>query len=476
MISQIFKGLHRLWSTTESAKSLLGICVIIWVFSVVLWCTGCGRGGSSPQAGLRIWHWMTDREDAFAQLAKRYAQEHGAPVRFELYAPSDLYAQKVRAAAQTDGLPDIYGILGEMRDFASFVQAGHVLNLTQPMTEQGNAWRNTFFPIALAMNSFDDDNAYGAEEGIYGVPIDVMNIQLFYNKRLLAKLGLDPEQPPQTWEAFLSVGKLAKSQGLIGFVSGWAELWLIDCFATDYAIHLMGQKRVEATFKGKVPYTDPDWLEVLGLFAQMRDSGLLAEGIVTMVNKRAEQLFANEQAVFAFNGTWGVNVYQGMNPNLDYGVMMLPLVRQDRPMVTWGGAGSALMVNAKSPRRDAAIAFLRWLTAEEQQRLLLEATNNIPANRLATTVLSAPLAAFADDMDKVVHPRLFDVQERSQVIEAFDKGIQSILIGEETPLQVAQAVQELKAREERRTAVQRSEETRQASLPSVHRQPSTVHR
>jgi ABC-type glycerol-3-phosphate transport system substrate-binding protein len=407
--------------------------------------SGCGRGAGNPQAGLRIWHWMTDREDAFAQLAKRYAQEHGVPVRFELYAPSDLYAQKVRAAAQTDGLPDIYGVLGEMRDFASFIQAGHVLNLTEAMRAQNAVWQDSFFPIALAMNSFDDDNAYGVEEGIYGVPIDVMNIQLFYNKRLLAKLGVDPQTPPQTWEAFLSVGKLAKSQGLIGFVSGWAELWLIDCFATDYAIHLMGQKRVEATFKGKVPYTDPDWLEVLGLFAQMRESGLLAEGIVTMVNKRAEQLFANEQAVFALNGTWGVNVYRRMTPDLKYGVMMPPTLK-NRPMVTWGGAGSSFFVNARSPRTEEALAFLQWLTEEPQQRYLLEATQNIPANRAAAASLSGALAAFADDMDATIHPRLFPVQEESTVIEAFDKGIQSIVIGEATPPQVAEHVESVKRR------------------------------
>ena len=428
---------------------------LLVVLLVVLSATSCGRSEQHAM-GVRVWHWMTDREEAFAELATRYQAQQGIPVRFELYAPSDLYVQKIRAAAQTGGLPDIFGVLGEMRDFASFIRAGHLLMLdaamAQSVTPQGDSWRSTFFPIALAMNTFDDDNSYGVPPGMYGVPVDVMNIQMFYNKRLLKELGLDPEHPPATWGEFLGVGQLAKEHGVLGLVSGWAELWLLDCFATDYAIHVMGQKQVEATFKGKIPYTDPRWLEVLGVFEQLRQSGLLAEGVVTMVNKRAEQLFANERAVFAFNGTWGVNVYRGMNPNLDYGLMMPPAIRKDRPMVTWGGAGSSFMVNAKSPQRDAAVAFLQWLTAQEQQRFLLETTHNIPANQLAATDLPPALAAFADDMRAVMHPRLFDVQERSTVIEAFDKGIQSILIGEATPLQVAQAVQAVKQREEARQA------------------------
>ena len=425
--------------------------LIGFVSVVALTAAGCGKPQAAGSKPLQVWHWMTDREEAFNELAKRYQQETGTAVRFELYAPSDVYVQKVRAAAQTDGLPEVYGILGEMRDLASFISAGHVLPLETAMGQDHEAWRSSFFPKALAVNAFGKDNPYGVAAGVYGVPIDVMNIQLFYNKKLLAKLGLDPEAPPSTWEAFLRVGKLANEKDLIGFVSGWAELWLIDCFATDYAIHQMDMKKVEATYRGKVSYTDSDWIKVLALFKDLRESGLLAKGIVTMVNKRAEQLFATERAVFAFNGTWGVNVYRSMNPTLEYGVMMLPRL-QDHPMVTWGGAGSSFFVNAKSPRAAEAVTFLKWLTAEPQQRYLLEATQNIPANRRAAENLPAPLAAFADDMDATVHPRLFGVQEHSPVIEAFDKGIQSILIGEATPEQVAAQVQEVKQREASRQA------------------------
>lgn len=414
------------------------------VCCVLVGCGGSGRPGSQP---LRVWHWMTDREAAFQELAKRYQAETGRAVRFELYAPSDLYVQKVRAAVQTNGLPDVFGVLGESRDLASFIQAGHVLPLTEAMEGDGGAWRSVFFPKALAVNRFEAGNPYGVPPGVYGVPIDVMNVQLFYNKTLLATLGVNPGAPPTTWEAFLRVAERARGSDLIGFVSGWGELWLIDCFATNYAIHEMGMSKVEATYRGKVPYTDPDWLKVLGRFVELRDSGLLAEGIVTMGNKRAEQLFANGQAVFAFNGTWGVNVYRSMNPGLDYGVMMPPPVHAHRPMVTWGGAGSSFFVNAKSPKAPEAVAFLQWLTAEPQQRSLLEATQNLPANRLAATDLPPALAAFADDMDATIHPRLFVVQEESAVIEAFDKGIQSILIGEATPAEVAARVQAVKQQE-----------------------------
>jgi ABC-type glycerol-3-phosphate transport system substrate-binding protein len=179
----------------------------------------------------------------------------------------------------------------------------------------------------------------------------------------------------------------------------------------------------------------------------MQDSGLLASGIVTMVNKTAEQLFANDKAVFAFNGSWCVNVYKGMNPNLDYAAILPPKVSDKYPMMIWGGAGSSFMVNARSKNKEEALKFLMWLTDREQQAYLAEATNNLPANKNSLARIPDILAQFARGMDSATHPNVWGVSEFSAVIEALDKGIQSIIIEEKTPEQVAAEVQKIKERE-----------------------------
>src|SRR5262245_19469467 len=76
---------------------------------------GCKKGGDSSAAGnpVIIWHWMTDREDAFNELAKKYKQETGKDVQFHLFAPSDVYSQKIEVGAQTNSLPDVFGVLGD---------------------------------------------------------------------------------------------------------------------------------------------------------------------------------------------------------------------------------------------------------------------------------------------------------------------------------------------------------------------------
>ena len=57
------------------------------------------------------------------------------------------------------------------------------------------------------------------------------------------------------------------------------------------------------------------------------------------------------------------------------------------------------------------------------------------------------LSQFASAMDNITHPSIWGVSEFPQVIETFGRGIQSVIIGEKTPEQLAREVQEMKERE-----------------------------
>ena len=406
--------------------------------------SGCS-GSQKPSNKILLWHWMTDRNDTFQALAQQYQKETGIEVDVQLFAPSEQYSQKIIASAQASILPDIYGVLDKKSVVADFINAGLVADLSDAMGADHAQWKNSLFDKALADKQFDAGNTYGVKPGIYGVPIDVTNQQMLYNKKLLAKAGITA--PPQTWADLIKDIQALKRVGITPFVSGWGELWLLDCFASNYAFNILGEGKIFATYRGEVKYTDPDWIKVFDLFAELRDKGALMEGIVTKGNKYAEQDFALERAAFAFNGAWSVNVYYKMNPNLDYGVIPPPPVNFAHPLKIWGSAGSSFMVNSTSPNKDKAIAFLKWLTAKDQQSVLARETKNLPSNKEALAVVSPILAEFAKGMDQSTHPNIWPLNEDPSVSEAFDKGIQDIIIGQKTPQQVANYVQEVKDRQ-----------------------------
>ncbi len=412
--------------------------------ALILTAFGCGQAGKSADQ-IEVWHWMTDRQDVLETLAGKYEEETGIKVKLSLFAPSDAYSQKIIAAAQANVLPDIYGILDKKAIIGSFIKAGYVADLTAEFQANDGAWEKSLFTKALDNNRFIDGNADKVKPGIYGVPIDVSNIQMVYNRNLLKKAGIT--KAPVTFDEFLVAVQALKRVGIAPFVTGFGEMWLVDCFASSYAFNIMGEEKVIATFRGDVPYTDPDWIKVFAVFQTLAKKGVFMEGIVTKGNKYAEQDFALERAAFSFDGSWCVNIYKSMNPGLDYGVMLLPVIKTGYPMRIWGGAGSSLVVNELSQNKDKAIAFLKWLTAAPQQAYLSEETNNLPANREASASIPRILSDFSKAMENSTHPSVWALNEDPLVVEVFDRGIQAIMIGEKTPQEVAQEVQKAKSRQ-----------------------------
>lgn len=417
---------------------LLG-ALILPVFS------SCSKKPPVPKADIVIWHWMTDRQAAFEKVAEQYQKETGIRVLFETYAPSEVYRDKVHAAANGKLLPEVFCPLGDKRELAAFINSGYIADLTPEMSK---GWSSEFYPKPLALNTFDASNEFNVKPGIYGVPIDVSAIEICYNKDLFKQAGLDPENPPQTWDEFIAAGKKLRSAGIQPFASGFGEGWLIGVFAASYEWNLLGKQGIIDTYKGKIAYTDPRWVRIFKLFDEMKQAGMFASGIATMVNKDAERIFTTGKAAMALNGSWGVNVYYTMNPNLNYSVMMPPKLKDAKyPMMISGGEGSSFNVNAQSPNKDKTVAFLKWLTAKNQQLVLANETRNIPANRNVVPDLTPVMRKFAQDIDKTFDP--LPVIEDWQVTNVKNLGLQAIIIGEKTPEQVAQEVQAEKERQQK---------------------------
>ena len=418
---------------------------------LILFLTGCGAQ-KPKEDKLVIWHWMTDRKDAFSELAQKYTQESGLKVEFKLFFPPKIYSQKVIAAARAKTLPDIFGILGERETLSAFIKAGYILNLSPYMKEEVDQeaeelvkWQDTFYPQTLRIVTFDENNTYGVGAGIYGVPIDTAIMQFIYNKTLFKEAGLDPEKSPETVDEFITLAQDIKEKtGTAGFICGWGEGWLINALATEWAINSMGEDKFLKTLEGKIPYTDPAWINVFSLFAKLKDSGILASNIATMTNKEAEAAFAEGKAAFSFNGSWSVNAYKQLSKSLDYAFFSLPKASGDHPIKVWGGAGSSFMVNPNSPKKDPAIKFLKWLSAKKQQEFLAKETNNLPAIKDVDQKLPPILKSLLGTFGSLTHPDIWPRNEDSRVIEIMNRGLQQIVMGLKTPEEVAREIQNKK--------------------------------
>ena len=60
--------------------ALQTLCLLLAIFMV----SGCsGSGSAKSEDVVKVWHWMTDRQEAFEKLTKDYYDQTGVKVVFE---------------------------------------------------------------------------------------------------------------------------------------------------------------------------------------------------------------------------------------------------------------------------------------------------------------------------------------------------------------------------------------------------------
>ena len=73
-------------------------------------------------------------------------------------------------------------------------------------TDEERAWLDSFYPTLM-------ENGKTAGK-TWGIPFQRSTIVMYYNKDAFREAGLDPENPPATWDEYIAAGKkLTKADG-----------------------------------------------------------------------------------------------------------------------------------------------------------------------------------------------------------------------------------------------------------------------
>jgi len=388
---------------------------------------------------LLFWHYFTDRQPVFEKIAQRYYRLTGVQVDFRVYGPAGAYFSKLQAAAQAGTLPDLFCLAADIQQQHHYVEAGHFLRLDPYFDEQ---WANWFESRTLDPFRFREGNKYGIEPGLYGLPLDVNNVQIFYNKTLFRQAGLDPDHPPKTWKEFLEVGRKLRAAGIHPFFSDfYGNDWHTTAFWTSYALAYLGIEKFRALVAGKIKFTEPAAVKAFQKFEEMRVARMFIPGIVGYNSNRP--LFEYNKVAMCFDGSWMIAVWQMNAPQFtDYSIFLPPQPEDAKYKVLIpGGAGAAFAINAKGNYIAEAVKFAKYLTNKESQVLYAKLGLNLPANRTAVLpeLIGEKLALFADDQ-QITYNGLFDNFE-PEVGYALNKAIQEVILGDKTPKEAAEEVQ-----------------------------------
>ena len=243
-------------------------------------------------------------------------------------------------------------------DSLALFKAGHLAELTE-MSGMEN------FP-SFAQSPWQTDS--GAQT--FCVPMASVIHGFFYNKKIFSELGLTV---PQTRDAFFAVLDKVKADGrYVPLAMSGSESWVSSelGFQNIGPNYWKGEDGRLALIGGQERLDNPQYVKVFEELARWRP--YLGEGGENRDYAATNELFTSGKAAFYVAGSWEIAPFTG---KVDFGVMRPPVAKQGDGCFFTDHTDIGMGMNPASKNKEAAMAFLQWLTTPQFAELY---TNSLP--------------------------------------------------------------------------------------------------
>lgn len=284
----------------------------------------------------------------------------------------------------------------------------------------------------------------------YGLPWVQGSRVLFINRDLFRRAGLNPDQPPQTWDELLAASQKigALGTGIYGFGQNIGERYVLYKKFMAFAWGNGGDVFDET---GTVVLNSPAVLEALEFYLKLGPHSLQEKQEVL------DQYFKTGRLGMQISGAWNLKNYKLEAPDLDYSVALVPKPSADRGSHASFAGAEMLVVFRASKHKDVALEFARFLQAYPQAKeLSLAAGSVFPAARQAMTdptFMSDPrVRVFVEQSltsrTTPAHPGWIEMEE------AIDRAVEESMYGRRAPRwcldDAAKEVEQIAARFEKK--------------------------
>jgi ABC-type glycerol-3-phosphate transport system substrate-binding protein len=262
------------------------------------------------------------------------------------------------------------------------------------------AIRNAIIPLdeyIQASKTFKWDNLWSrlqADCTMWGkkwtVPLSTDTRAFFYNKKLLKEAGLDPENPPDTWEQLLAaVPKLTKRDAgkrltQIGFTPSFANPPVYLMFFS--VLWCKGGDIVDKDLT-KITIATDKGIEAMKFLKELMDAqgGYKDAAAFTTGLTPAEGLdpFTMGAVATMMMGQWVFTTYDRVAKDLDYGITPGPKFQGSDVRCNYDGGGSWYIFRAGN-KQDLAWRFIEIVMEDSFLIPLSNQFNLLPATKTAS--------------------------------------------------------------------------------------------
>ncbi|MEA3398724.1 MAG: extracellular solute-binding protein [Patescibacteria group bacterium] len=398
--------------------------IIVLLFFALLLTAGCGTKGVDKQTAklmqpiiLNYWR-VFDGEDAFKEIIAKYQQTHpNVKINYRKLR-YDEYRQELLEAFATDRGPDILsihntwlkeyqtkGFLAAMPDkiaMAYPVETGAIKKELTWETRTNktlslNQIKNNFVDIVykdVAINVYDETNKKYTEK-IYGLPLFVDTLAMYYNKDLFNNAGI--ANPPEYWnrEFQQDVKKMTKQNNKGELIQSGVGLGggsnIERC--SDILSILMMQNGAEMMNNGGFvkfniqpgDFKDKSYNPGLDALRFYTDFASPAKEVYSW-NKSLDNsldLFTQGRLAIMFGYSYMLPEIKANAPKLNFSIAQLPQIEGNLENINFANYWIEA-VSQKSDNSDIAWDFVQFITRPEQAKLYLQKAKKPTALRSLT--------------------------------------------------------------------------------------------
>jgi raffinose/stachyose/melibiose transport system substrate-binding protein len=274
------------------------------------------------------------------------------------YDPDDVTTQNQPRLLASETPPDLARVIS----VTAGVKDGLLSNLDAYATAYG--WDK--LPESQ-LSQYRAANNVAGSGSLYAKPTGFTMTGLYYNKQLATQVGMTT--PPASVADLTAMFEKAKAAGLSGLVVGNKEGAATMPIGIMMASSLGVKKTSEWVFNA--PNATIDAPESVAVAKQVQDwnnAGYFPDGVNGLDATAATGLFTSGKGVFYTWGNWeAANLDKTMPGNV--GFMPFPAVAAGGQLAAMSDAATAFGIPAKSTNKDAAAAFLNFLSSDEARQI-----------------------------------------------------------------------------------------------------------
>ena len=270
---------------------------------------------------------------------------------------------------QAGGGPDLLHLHGY--SIRSFIEKGFLYDITPFIQQEGQtSWGGDFidvwYPQTIQLMKYQDK--------YYALPGDFMSMVLFYNKTLYKEAGLDPNNPPKTWDEFLNYASLLTRDrnndgtldtwgfGAVGAVDPGFELRFTSILLSHGAMYLTPDNTCSAL-------SSPEAREAFNFYVSLvAEHRVVPPGVTGQNPGAVRQQMASEQVAMIIGSGWTIPIISNLNPQLNAAETLaaapIPVkagLNIPKPTTAWI---SAWMINRNTRYPQEAWQLLKFMTSK----------------------------------------------------------------------------------------------------------------